>query len=131
MANKKFPQDFNKKLQINNNDKILIGDGTNNESFYVFVQDLVPENDIKSISVNGSEIIPIDGNVNINVITDKTDIGLGNVDNTSDLNKPISNPTKNYVDNQILILEEKRKVIVSNTPPSGIGIDGAEWIMYR
>jgi hypothetical protein len=37
----------------------------------------------------------------INVIVDKTDIGLDNVDNTSDLNKPISTATKSYVDNAI------------------------------
>lgn len=30
----------------------------------------------------------------INVLVDKNDIGLGNVDNTSDLNKPISNATQ-------------------------------------
>jgi hypothetical protein len=37
----------------------------------------------------------------INTVTNKSDIGLGNVDNTSDLDKPISNPTKLYVDTEI------------------------------
>lgn len=37
----------------------------------------------------------------INTVANKSDIGLGNVDNTSDLDKPISNPTKLYVDTEI------------------------------
>lgn len=37
----------------------------------------------------------------------KESIGLGNVDNTSDINKPISNPTKNYVDTQNLTKVDK------------------------
>jgi hypothetical protein len=37
----------------------------------------------------------------INTVTNKSDIGLGIVDNTSDLDKPISNPTKLYVDTEI------------------------------
>lgn len=31
----------------------------------------------------------------------KAQVGLGNVDNTADINKPISNPTKTYVDDKI------------------------------
>lgn len=31
----------------------------------------------------------------------KDDVGLGNVDNTSDLNKPLSNPQKEYIDGQV------------------------------
>lgn len=37
----------------------------------------------------------------INTVANKSDIGLGNVDNTSDLNKPISTATKQYVDLQV------------------------------
>ena len=37
----------------------------------------------------------------VNTRTNKADIGLGNVDNTSDLDKPISTATKLYVDTEI------------------------------
>ncbi|MFV8391941.1 ice-binding family protein [Flavobacterium sp. LB2P6] len=37
-----------------------------------------------------------------NVSFTKTDLILNNVDNTSDLNKPVSTPAKNYIDNQVL-----------------------------
>jgi hypothetical protein len=37
----------------------------------------------------------------ININVSKTDLGLNNVDNTSDLNKPISTATKSYVDNAV------------------------------
>jgi len=46
----------------------------------------------KVLSVNGRK-----GNVVIN----KTDLGLGNVDNTSDLNKPISTDTQTALDNKV------------------------------
>lgn len=42
------------------------------------------------------------GNSNVEQIT-KADIGLGNVDNTSDINKPLSTQAKIYTDNQALI----------------------------
>lgn len=35
------------------------------------------------------------------VVLDKADVGLSNVDNTSDLNKPISNPTQAALDNKV------------------------------
>ena len=37
----------------------------------------------------------------VNIYVNKTDMGLNNVDNTSDLNKPISTATQNYVDTAI------------------------------
>lgn len=42
------------------------------------------------------------------VVLDKTDIGLGNVDNTTDLNKPISNDTQSALNN-------KQDTLVSGT----------------
>jgi len=42
------------------------------------------------------------GNSNVEQIT-KADIGLGNVDNTSDMNKPLSTQAKRYTVNQALI----------------------------
>lgn len=44
------------------------------------------------------------------VVLNKGDVGLSNVDNTSDLTKPISNPTKTYVDTG---LSGKRNNLVS------------------
>ena len=40
-----------------------------------------------------------------NVIITKNDIGLNNVDNTSDFNKPVSNSVQNILDNKINILQ--------------------------
>lgn len=48
---------------------------------------------IKKVSLNGTEILPVDKNVNI--VIDKTAVGLENVDNTSDVEKPISRATRN------------------------------------
>ena len=44
---------------------------------------------IQSISKNGKLIEP-DENKNVNITLDKEDVGLNNVDNTSDIDKPIS-----------------------------------------
>ena len=48
----------------------------------------------KSTTVNGH---PLVGNVDLT----KSDIGLGNVDNTSDLDKPISTSTQNALDDKV------------------------------
>ena len=48
----------------------------------------------KTTTVNGHALT---GNVSVS----KSDVGLPNVDNTADLNKPLSTPTKTYVDNSI------------------------------
>lgn len=48
----------------------------------------------------GGAVNSVNGKVGTVVLT-KTDIGLNNVDNTSDLNKPVSTATKQYVDNSI------------------------------
>ena len=60
---------------------------------------------IKHIAKNGEDIVP-DDNKRVNIVLNKIDVGLSNVDNTSDLDKPISNATqqainivKNDVDN--------------------------------
>ena len=37
----------------------------------------------------------------VNIYVNKTDLGLNNVDNTSDLNKPISTATQSYVDTAV------------------------------
>ena len=55
---------------------------------------------IKSISKNGEKLIP-DENKNVNITMNKDDVGLNNVDNTSDEEKPIS----------LAQLEEFKKVV--------------------
>lgn len=55
---------------------------------------------VLQVSDNSDEVISVNGYRGVVVLT-KADVGLGNVDNTSDINKPISNPTKAYVDNEI------------------------------
>ena len=82
---------------------VQIGEGLNINNGIVSVVPIdVP---IMSISKNGTLIFP-DENKNVNIVIDKSDVGLSNVDNTSDLDKPISNATqqainivKNDVDN--------------------------------
>jgi hypothetical protein len=46
----------------------------------------------------GSPVQSVNGK---RVLLTKSDLSLTNVDNTSDLNKPISTETKNYIDGQI------------------------------
>lgn len=70
---------------------------------------------IKSVSINDEEILQPDENKHINIRIDKNTVGLSNVDNTSDLDKPLSNKaietinnlstevkdSVNYVDNRL------------------------------
>ena len=83
---------------------VKIGDGLNitNDGELWWDASEVP---IKHIAKNGEDIVP-DDNKRVNIVLNKIDVGLSNVDNTSDLDKPISNATqqainivKNDVDN--------------------------------
>ena len=83
---------------------VKIGDGLNitNDGELWWDASEVP---IKYIAKNGEDIVP-DDNKRVNIVLNKIDVGLSNVDNTSDLDKPISNATqqainivKNDVDN--------------------------------
>ena len=47
---------------------------------------------IEQITLNGDIVSP-DENKSVNLIVDKTTVGLGNVDNTADLDKPVSTAT--------------------------------------
>lgn len=49
------------------------------------------------VEISPSEVISVNGKVGIVTLT-KTDVGLSNVDNTSDLDKPISNATQTALD---------------------------------
>ena len=74
----------------------------------------------------------------------KSDVGLGNVDNTADLSKPLSNPQKEYIDGQVddLTVEinkrplntEQTKCVVKATQPTASDygrnpIKGDIWII--
>lgn len=57
------------------------------------------------LAVDTSQFVPITRTVNgkplnADIVLNKTDIGLGNVDNTSDINKPISTAVQNALDNE-------------------------------
>lgn len=55
---------------------------------------------IKSISKNGTKITP-DENKNVNIVLTKSDVGLDNVDNTSDLDKPVSTKTQSALNTKL------------------------------
>jgi stress-induced morphogen len=53
--------------------------------------------------VGDNAVVSVNGETGIVVLT-KTDIGLSNVDNTSDVNKPISNDVQNALDDKAAVL---------------------------
>lgn len=59
------------------------------------------DNAVSWISVNGANLLNHLSNKNNPHDVTASQIGLGNVDNTKDVDKPISTPTKNYVDTQL------------------------------
>ena len=63
---------------------------------------LIEKNKLLSIQ-DGAQVNTVDsvaGKVGV-VLLDKADVGLSSVDNTSDINKPISNPTQDALDNKV------------------------------
>ena len=62
---------------------------------------------------------------------DKTAVGLSNVDNTSDANKPVSTATQTALNakENTLNADQKRKVTISTSAPTG-GVDGDVWLQY-
>lgn len=65
---------------------------------------------ILSISLNGTEILP-DEDKNVNIEVTKETAGLGNVDNTSDIDKPISTAQQEEFDKINTRLEEELYII--------------------
>ncbi len=59
---------------------------------------LIDKNYLESITING---YPLSGEIEL----DKSDVGLGNVDNTSDANKPISTATANALALKVAIAD--------------------------
>ena len=62
-----------------------------------------------------------------NISITKADVGLGNVNNTSDLNKPISTATQAALD---LKLDLIPRSYVSGDPPNGDGTGGNDEVFY-
>ena len=63
---------------------------------------LIEKNKLLSIQ-DGAQVNTVDsvaGKVGV-VLLDKADVGLSNVDNTTDINKPISNPTQSALGNKV------------------------------
>lgn len=56
--------------------------------------------------VDASNILSVNGQTGPTVTIDKTSVGLGNVDNTSDANKPVSTATQTALDGKINITEK-------------------------
>ena len=55
---------------------------------------------VKTVSINeGAQLQPVNGNVNLPIT--KNTVGLGNADNTSDVNKPISNATQQALNGKV------------------------------
>lgn len=63
------------------------------------IEDKAQVNIIEKVSLNGTEQQIIDKDINL--VIDKTTVGLGNVNNTSDLNKPISTATQNALNKKL------------------------------
>lgn len=62
---------------------------------------------------------------------DKIAVGLSNVDNTSDANKPVSTATQTALNakENTLNADQKRKITISTSAPTG-GADGDVWFQY-
>jgi hypothetical protein len=102
---------------------VKIGDGLNinAEGLLSFDKNEIT---ILKIAKNG-EIIHPDENKLVNITLNKIDVGLGNVDNTSDLNKPVSIYQQEALDtklNKYVGIENSGKMLV---------VDGNGQISYR
>ena len=76
--------------------EIVVDPSTNVVSVNETTQAVTVTPQVSEVSVNKTT-----QEIFVNTRTNKADIGLGNVDNTSDLDKPISTATKLYVDTEI------------------------------
>lgn len=80
---------------------------------------------INEVYKNGTKIEPVNKSVYLTI--DKTDVGLSNVDNTSDIDKPVSNATKDMVKNNYIsftrpqMLTEEEQEIARNNIGAGTG----------
>jgi hypothetical protein len=121
------------------NDKYLINTDLNNKVDKVINKSLIDDTEIIRLQgittgANKVEDSAVNGNIKINGVesvvythpgtgtnphgTTKSDIGLGNCDNTSDVNKPISNATQQAINNNSVPTGSVFYTI-SMTAPSG------------
>lgn len=82
------------------------------------IEDKAQVNIIEKVSLNGTEQQITDKAINLAI--DKTTVGLGNVNNTSDLNKPISTATQNALDKKL----DKTNADISMTKDVSIETNG-------
>lgn len=86
---------------------VKIGEGLNIEGGVLSFDK--SEVSILTIAKNGEDIVP-DENKRINITIDKTDVGLSDVDNTSDADKPVSTLQQIEFDKKINIYQGKEYV---------------------
>ena len=108
------------QLELNN--KVTVGTGNSqlsNDSQYITLAE-VPANVVTSVN-----------NLVGDVVLDKTSIGLSNVDNTSDLGKPVSNATQSALDNKLgvgsnisLLTNDVPYLTSADLPSGGINYKG-------
>lgn len=91
---------------------VKIGEGLNISSSGLLSLDR-SEITVLKIAKNGVDITP-DENKRVNIVLDKTDVGLDKVDNTADIDKPVSTATqtalnamKSAIDTDVLILQNR------------------------
>lgn len=75
------------------------------------IEPLAEVNTIENIRLNGSLLTP-DSSKTVGITVDKDTVDLGNVDNTSDANKPVSTAQQTAIDNAVLNVA---KTNVANT----------------
>jgi len=100
-------------VDLPNNTSDLINNGANNTSTYVETDELGAvafSNDYDDLdnlpiitSITNHSGLTLDDGTNPHGVT-KADVGLSNVDNTSDLNKPVSTATQNALDTKQVTL---------------------------
>ena len=85
-----------------------------------------------SLQFYSGPIITLAGDIPPVVTITKTDIGLGNVDNTADIVKPVSTPQEQAIANAIAIaesyaLQEISNLVINSTGIDGLVLDGANF----
>ena len=89
-------------------------------------------NDLSDVIISlpaSGEFFRYDGDEWVNDTANKSDVGLGNVDNTSDANKPISTATQTALDAKPDNLRQLNDVTISGPATDQVlQYDGADWV---
>ena len=59
------------------------------------------------------------------VVLNRSDVGLSNVDNTSDANKPLSTATKTYIDNKV---DDTKNLVIGSAAPTPLAGHQVLWL---